>query len=113
MITVSFKKKSKSYIVKEEEMLAMGSRRIQFFFNSWNSLIIVCFICLISFSFFFVDIDYIDYIVLFKRYNFPCISGTGGCYVTCGDECESGSCSVNRYSVIERSIGTVMCNTTK
>lgn len=26
------KKKSKSYIVKEEEMLAMGSRRIQFFF---------------------------------------------------------------------------------
>ena len=26
------KKKSISYIVKEEEMLAMGSRRIQFFF---------------------------------------------------------------------------------
>ena len=44
-----FIKKSKSYIVKEEEMLAMGSRRIQFFFNSWNS---VCFICLFSFSFF-------------------------------------------------------------
>ena len=32
MITVSLKKKSKSYIVKEEEMLAMGSRRMQFFF---------------------------------------------------------------------------------
>ena len=54
-------------------MLAMGSRRIQFFFNSWNSLIIVYFICLFFFSLLILIILYFSKGTIFHVYQAPVV----------------------------------------